>query len=172
MFGTEASKMIAVITVVITWLGLRRIAFCFPGNTAPCLTSKPPGRGLPTMVSLQNDCRTWRHAARNGAKGSQTHGSSGRQTVPALNLGSNLSYWAILCHSSPRQNKSNLTFAWIPSTKVQCREQFTTVNYDGVTLLHEGELSVSAILATEQEFNKILQNGVSTMSGLQRNSHF
>ena len=72
-FGTEASKMIAIITAVITWLGLRRIAFCFPGNMATwCLMApKPIGTDLPTTASLQNTRRTkhlntWRHAARNG----------------------------------------------------------------------------------------------------------
>lgn len=59
---------------VITWLGPRRITFCFPGNTATCLTSKPTGTGLPTTAGLQNACRTWRYVARNGAKCSQTHG--------------------------------------------------------------------------------------------------
>lgn len=66
--------MIAIITAVITWLGLRRITFCFPGNIAMCLTSKPVGTHLPTTASLQNAYRTWRHTARNGPKGSQTHG--------------------------------------------------------------------------------------------------
>lgn len=66
--------MIVIITAVITWLGLRRIAFCFPGNTATCLTSKPTGTDLPTTASLQNAYGTWRHAAKNLPKSSQTHG--------------------------------------------------------------------------------------------------
>lgn len=59
-FGTEASKMIAIFTAVITWLRLRRIAFFFPGNMATwCLMSpQPVGTDLSTMASLQNACRT------------------------------------------------------------------------------------------------------------------
>lgn len=153
--------MIAIITAVITWLGLRWITFCSPGNTATCLTSKPTGIGLPNQFAecpqnLKTCCQKWCKRLPNswGLPG-------GRQNQ--LSISDQI--WATepFCVTG-NPDKSNFTFAW--------REQLTTANHNGVSLLHKGELSISVIPATESEFNKILRNRVSTMSGLEKNTDF
>ena len=83
---------------------------------------------------------------------------------------SNLGYWAILCHGKPRWNMANLIFAWIPSNKQQSREQFTIANYDVVSYIKvyfQHQLSQ----LQSRNLTKSFRNLVSTMFGLERNTH-